>query len=291
MKRTALALLTVMLIGLTACFPQASLPEEGTRRSRGEQAAEDNTNADILSAVTPPELPDGQTTAVETNIPVTEAVTEAPALVLADDEISIKGRTYSIYETELYLYYERLTPLDLVSIGYMVNLKLLDLDNNSIPDITALSRLINLEELHLDHNRISDLTPLSSLHNLEFLSLYNNRITDISPLAGLTNLESLTLWENRITDISPLAGLINLEFLDLDYNDVSDLTPLFNLKNLETLYISGNRNLTEEQVNELRDALPDCRIYSDFYDYDWDYDWGDYDYDNWDREHHQGDCC
>jgi Leucine-rich repeat (LRR) protein len=40
---------------------------------------------------------------------------------------------------------------------------------------------------------------------------------------------------------------------------VSDLSPLAELKNLQNLYLN-NTQVTEEQVQELRQALPNCKI-------------------------------
>ena len=46
----------------------------------------------------------------------------------------------------------------------------------------------------------------------------------------------------------------------LDDTQVSDLSPLAELKNLITLYLY-NSQVSDEQVQELRQALPNCRIY------------------------------
>jgi hypothetical protein len=77
-----------------------------------------------------------------------------------------------------------------------------------------------------------------------------------------------------------LNGLTNLEYLDLDNNNISDISPLKGLTNLKVLYISYNPLITQEQVDALKEALPDCRIY-------WDGDWYWDDWDDWDWES----CC
>ena len=59
--------------------------------------------------------------------------------------------------------------------------------------------------------------------------------------------------------MSPLAALSNLETLDLRSNQISSVYPLKRLTNLKKLDLTGNP-LTEEQVEELRQALPDCEI-------------------------------
>ncbi|MGN0577907.1 MAG: leucine-rich repeat domain-containing protein, partial [Ruminiclostridium sp.] len=59
-----------------------------------------------------------------------------------------------------------------------------------------------------------------------------------SLLSGLTNLTQLYLYGNKISDISSLSGLTNLTFLNLHYNE----------------------DLTQSQVDELQNKLPDCKI-------------------------------
>jgi internalin A len=53
--------------------------------------------------------------------------------------------------------------------------------------------------------------------------------------------------------------LTNLKKLELQYNDIRDVSVLIGLTQLEELYLSGNP-LTQSQVDELREALPDCYI-------------------------------
>ncbi len=82
--------------------------------------------------------------------------------------------------------------------------------------------------------------------------------SDLSPLAELMNLERLYIRNTQLSDLSPLAELQNLELLDLNGTLVSDLSPLAELKNLGSL--DCNTKVSEEQVEELRLALPNCDI-------------------------------
>ena len=63
----------------------------------------------------------------------------------------------------------------------------------------------------------------------------------------------------QISDVTPLAGLKNLERLDLTGTPVSDLTPLTGLTNLNWLWLDET-HVSEEQVEELQQALPNCDI-------------------------------
>ena len=138
----------------------------------------------------------------------------------------------------------------------------LNLFNRGISDLTTLKEMPNLKELNLERNKISDLTPLSELTNLEQLFLYGNRIKDLSPLKNLQQLKGLKIGVNSINDISPLQGLTKLESLGFIVNSVKDLKPLSGLTNLKQLVLNDNPALTKAQIDELRKALPNCKISS-----------------------------
>ena len=80
-------------------------------------------------------------------------------------------------------------------------------EGRGISDLTGLEFAINLREVNLGDNSITDLRPLANLIHLEELDLPENRISDISPLAGLPNLLQLRISLNPISDLSPLAEL------------------------------------------------------------------------------------
>ena len=63
----------------------------------------------------------------------------------------------------------------------------------------------------------------------------------------------------KVSDLSPLAELKNLNQLVLNNTQVSDLSPLVELKGLERLFLT-NTQVSFEQVQELRQAFPNCRI-------------------------------
>ena len=59
----------------------------------------------------------------------------------------------------------------------MTNLESLDLDQNSIIDISPLSGLRTLKGLELGGNNISDLSALTNLSNLNYLDLDGNPLS------------------------------------------------------------------------------------------------------------------
>ena len=64
-----------------------------------------------------------------------------------------------------------------------------------------------------------------------------------------------------VTDLSALAGLTNLETLDIEGCRIDSIEPLLSLKNLRTLY-AANCGLSQSEIEELGQALPNCTIYT-----------------------------
>ena len=149
---------------------------------------------------------------------------------------------------------------DLTGLEYAINLtEWLDLQGNTISDISPISGLAKLTDLYLDGNNIADVAPLAGLTQLKNLYLENNTLSDISALAELTQLIQLTLNGNNISDVSPLAALTQLTYLNLTQNNISDVSPLAALTQLTRLVLSSNNisdvsplmvlNLTENVWN------------------------------------------
>ena len=133
----------------------------------------------------------------------------------------------------------------------MLDLRLLNIANHKIIDLTGLEHAVNLTELDLggqyiegkgwsNSNAVSDFSPLEQLTNLKTLSLSFSSVSDLSFLVGLAQLENLYLSNNTLTDISPLIELSQLKYLDLNNNAVSDVSALAELTQLTTLYLNNN---------------------------------------------------
>ena len=138
---------------------------------------------------------------------------------------------------------------DLSGIAFAINLRKLNVFNNTLADISPVASLRNLGTLFIGDNTVSDISPLTNLTNLWFLDLRHNMLSDISALAGLRNLGTLFIGGNTISDISPLANLTNLVGLDLQHNTISDISPLSNLTNLWSLDLRHN-TLSDTQTLE-----------------------------------------
>ena len=124
---------------------------------------------------------------------------------------------------------------------------------------------VNATEIDLSGKSIrsSRLKDIERLTELTSLKLADNDITELDFLRGLTKLVSLDLSDNSIEDLSPLADLTSLRTLHLDNNeDIEDFEPLYGLDELTTLTITGIE-IGEKQLEELKEALPGCIIYSE----------------------------
>lgn len=68
----------------------------------------------------------------------------------------------------------------------------------SYSDVVSIGTLVNLTYLNLNNTGIDDVMPFSELSELTILSLAGNKISDPSPLANLTKLTYLDLRENPL---------------------------------------------------------------------------------------------
>ena len=138
----------------------------------------------------------------------------------------------------------------------LTSLTTLDLEGNSLSDISALEDLTALTTLKLSYNySISDISALEDLTALTRLELNSNLISDLSVLSNLTALTRLSLVYNRISDISALEDLTALTTLDLTGNSLSDISALEDLTALNSLTLGWNRKISDISALENLTAL------------------------------------
>ena len=118
----------------------------------------------------------------------------------------------------------------------------------------------DLMMLDLGHNEITSLEHFRCLKKLRVLILADNQITDISALQDMQDLEYVELFLNYIRDLSPLVGKTKLVDLNVFYNQLSgSCEALKTMTSLRRLWV-GHCHLSEDQLAELREALPDTVI-------------------------------
>ena len=91
------------------------------------------------------------------------------------------------------------------------------------------------------------------------IKISENPITDLAPLVDLPNLKILELDYCPVSALKDIAQMVSLEKLNIDGYKGNDITSLTNLKDLTTLEIH-NVNIDDEQVNYIRQSLPNCEI-------------------------------
>ncbi|MBN1767064.1 MAG: leucine-rich repeat domain-containing protein [Prolixibacteraceae bacterium] len=87
----------------------------------------------------------------------------------------------------------------LEGVEYCTHVKILDVSNNKLSDISELWGLKDLEELYLANNQIGYIDVLSNLTKLKILDVSGNQIDDISPLFDLCNLEYVNIVGNPVS--------------------------------------------------------------------------------------------
>ncbi|MEC8011851.1 MAG: leucine-rich repeat domain-containing protein [Pseudomonadota bacterium] len=108
----------------------------------------------------------------------------------------------------------------------LIELKSLDLGNNSIVDLSAnIGRLNQLKILDLGCNQISSLpVEIGRLTNLEQLILYKNNLTSLPrEISNMTCLKRISVWDNDLSFLpEEIINLNNLELIELERNKFTD---------------------------------------------------------------------
>lgn len=152
--------------------------------------------------------------------------------------------------TELYLgneYGVKIPEEDKVSevnsLRYFPHLMKLELQYNDIRDnvsmLTVLGGLKELRMLDLNGNSLFSCYELAGCKQLEYLNIagfIGNDLNSLKPLKGLKTL--ILSYSPHIRDLGPLSELTSLEELRLESVMIDDYSPLAGLKNLKTLYIA-----------------------------------------------------
>lgn len=145
---------------------------------------------------------------------------ETDSFAQADEERSfynmIKIREYGRTNIEFPSYYlEDFEEFELASCGlesldgveYCIHIKILDVTNNALSDLSNLWNLEHLEELYLANNQIGYIDDLSNLLKLRVLDISGNQVDDISPIFELEHLEFVNLMGNPV----PPAQIVILQ--------------------------------------------------------------------------------
>lgn len=131
---------------------------------------------------------------------------------------------------------ERLFPV----ILRFKEIRFLDLNSNTISDISIVEGFDNLVWLNASKNQVSNLDIFSGekLEQLQTLNLSTNKIKKITTIA-LPSLRRLNLTENQISEVE-WKGHGCIELLELRKNKLRKLKGIANMKCLRELYVCEN---------------------------------------------------
>ena len=121
---------------------------------------------------------------------------------------------------------------------------------------------LDITELDASNLDLVSISAIGEFDALERVNLSGNRISNIYIFQWLSGIKEINLEGNQVSDVSPLLSMESLEVLDLTDNCVSSTSALCQMTWLKELHIAGN-DLTAEQIDELRQSLPNTTIYAD----------------------------
>lgn len=99
-------------------------------------------------------------------------------------------------------------------------------DDYSLADVSFLHAMPNLRVANLSDTQIHDLTPLSKLNHLERLAFINTPVDTLDAIAKLPQLSILLILNTRITDCSPLIDAKSLDLLIINETNPPDTRKL-----------------------------------------------------------------
>ncbi|MBR5774325.1 MAG: PHB depolymerase family esterase, partial [Clostridia bacterium] len=141
------------------------------------------------------------------------------------------------------IYGINLSGLGLTSISgleYAINLKLVDISNNTLTSIDALSSCDALQYVDISNNSIESIEPLANADEMLILIADNNKITSISALENNRSLITVSFNGNRISDISALGGITSLRSVSLDNNEIENISAISALNYVNYLFVADN---------------------------------------------------
>lgn len=173
--------------------------------------------------------------------------------------------------------FPELTNDHLKVIGSLPKLEEAYLDGTGITDqgLQHLSGLVELRLLTLSRTQISDVGTgaIANLPSLESLDLSDTEITNrgLAVLRRLPKLRNLSIHRTNVTadGLVVLRDIRNLERLSVSASILSAqaISELAAVPNLDTLVIPEinqvSGSITDEKIDEMHDALPDCWIGGD----------------------------
>jgi Leucine-rich repeat (LRR) protein len=135
-------------------------------------------------------------------------------------------------------------------LNRLVKLKVVNISDTRVEDLTPLRNLIYLEILNCAKTPVKTLSPLKYANELKEINLNRTGIKDLEPLKICHKLEKIDFSETAINNVSPLAELTGINFISAAFAPLTDIKPLNNLKSLLTLNLSATLINTITTISE-----------------------------------------
>ncbi len=266
MSHRIFLLLLPLLLVLSACAPSDS-----------------NTNA-TTTAMTTTKTTATTTTVVDNSPAVTfadadvekavrEELKKPEGTITENDLLQITALSPGVYDTtltDLYrmpniegiFFYGISEDLDMAPVNALKKLRKFGTLLGGLEDISFLEGLTGLETLYVGKNAITDISVLRQLTKLKEIDLRQNlfALDDMSIFSQMTGLEYLSIECVHIRSLNGIETLENLKSLNIYDTGFEDFSPLLELTQLEELWLCS-LDVTQEEVDTLRKALPNCEIY------------------------------
>ncbi|MGQ8873180.1 leucine-rich repeat domain-containing protein [Paenibacillus sp. TSA_86.1] len=149
---------------------------------------------------------------------------------------------------------------NLSGLEHAVNLTHLRLYGNEITDLTPLKHLTQLREIDVRNNYITSIQPLATLQQLGRLYISNNSITSIDVVREFPRLHTLHASGNQISSLDALSELRSLKWLEISNNYITDLTPLTEQTGLTQLNVANNHISALDALSDLPNTLRELNV-------------------------------
>ena len=161
---------------------------------------------------------------------------------------------------------------DLSAISTLEWLRLLDIGDTAVSDLSPLQGCPRLRQINLERIPCDNFSVLSRYAYLEYLNVNNASpdavmaavsgkmidflwldyagLTSIEPFARAESVRQLHAKHNNIRSLAGIETLTMLVYVDVAYNPIEDLTPLLALPRLKALRIDPSMNAAWEAIRE-----------------------------------------
>ncbi len=131
-------------------------------------------------------------------------------------------------------------------------------------DAALLKYCTDLETLDIGHQfGIHDFSFLKGLTKMKHLILSLTYFSDMSLLREMKDLEFLEIFDSHVENLSSITELENLKYLNISSTLITSVDYLVDMNGLEWIWLCSPRFVSREELDRLKESLPECRIETD----------------------------